>query len=107
MLDNNKLNTNRSSKWNVGIDFHQKFLDAFTLEELEDISNHATAIGPDCIVVTTEENFFELSADIGEELDIYCNNNTTYEGRKLTKVEFMELYKSSPTQELNVMAIDE
>jgi hypothetical protein len=89
------------------IDFHQRFLDAFTTKQLEDIVNYATFVGKNCIVIVTEDYFFELSADIGDRLDIYCESNKDNKSIPLTKEEFLELYRSSPIAKVEHMCIDE
>jgi len=81
---------------NSEIVVNAKFLNVFSKEELKDIMDNATSISADCIVIVTENNFFELSADIGDELDIYCDEHNNSSARKLSKDEFMKLYKSSP-----------
>jgi len=89
------------------IDFHQRFLDAFTTKQLEDIVNYATVVGDTCIVIVTEDYFFELSADIGDSLDIYCESNKTNKSIPLTKEEFLKLYKSSPIVKVECAYVDE
>jgi len=83
------------------------FLELFSSDELANMMENATAISEDCIVIATEDNFFELSANVGEGLDIYCDDHSNNTGRQLTKDEFMSLYKSSPLMETYHTEIDE
>jgi len=92
---------------NENIEFHQRFLDTFTIDELNDIVDNSTAVTENSIVIFTEDNFFELSADIGDNLDIYCNNNKNNTNMQLTKDEFMQLYKKSPLTKMQHISIDE
>jgi len=73
-----------------------KFYQVFSQEELDTISQNATALSHDVIVIATDEYFFELSADVGEELEIYCDNYSDNTARTLNKEEFLKLYQSSP-----------
>ncbi|MDD3591869.1 MAG: hypothetical protein PHO65_04475 [Sulfurovum sp.] len=73
-----------------------KFLKVFSEDELKDIVDNATSISENCIVIATENNFFELSADTSDGLDIHCDEHNNSSARKLSKDEFMKLYKSSP-----------
>lgn len=84
-----------------------KFLNVFSKEELKDIMDNATSISADCIVIATENNFFELSADMGVELDIYCDEHNNSSARKISKNEFMKLYKSSPLMGTVKISINE
>ena len=84
-----------------------KFLNVFSKDELKDIMDNATSISADCIVIATENNFFELSADMGDELDIYCDEHNNSSARKLLKDEFMMLYKSSPLMGTLKLSINE
>lgn len=45
--------------------FNDKFLKVFTEDELQDIVDSAVSFSTDCIVISTDDNFFELSADRG------------------------------------------
>ncbi len=86
---------------------HQKFLEFFSRDELEDIVKNSAVVSDNCIIIQTQENFFELSIDIGKKLDIYCNNNSNAIERKLSKDEFLKLYKVSPLMEMHYINIDE
>ncbi|MDQ7060406.1 MAG: hypothetical protein Q9M43_04500 [Sulfurimonas sp.] len=88
-------------------EFNPKFLKLFNEIELRDIVKSASAYGNDCLVVTTEDYFFELSADIGNEVEIYCENNTSFEANKLSKEEFLHLYKTSPLSKLSCLSVKE
>jgi len=92
---------------NERIEFHQNFLDTFTIDELNAIVDDATVVTQNCIVISTEDNFFELSATNGNHLDIYCDNNKYDANRQLTKDEFMKLYKNSPMMKIHNININE
>ena len=84
-----------------------KFLKVFSKDELKDIMDNATSISADCIVIATENNLFELSADMGDELDIHCDEHNNSSARKISKGEFMKLYKSSPLMGTVKISINE
>jgi len=84
-----------------------KFLNVFSKDELKDIMDNATSISPDCIVIATENNYFELSADVDDKLDIYCDEHNNSSTRKLSKDEFMRLYKRSPLMGKVKFSMDE
>jgi hypothetical protein len=88
------------------IKLHQRFLDVFTSKELKEIVKSATAVGEKCIIISTTDYFFELSADIGDKLDIYCVENKNNTQLKLTKDEFIKLYKNSPLIEMQHITIE-
>jgi len=83
------------------------FLTKFTDEELSDIVEDAMVIAKNCIIINTTNNFFELSVDSENKLDIYCNSNENDTEQQLTKDEFMKLYKDSPLKELHHIKVDE
>lgn len=89
------------------INFHPNFLELFSKDELEDIVENAISVSKDCIVIITKDYFFELSADVGESLNIYCDDNTCNKDQKLTKDEFMKLYKKSILLKCQDVNIDE
>ena len=81
-------------------EFHPLFLENFTQDELDDLAENYFCIGYDCIVIITDKYFFELSADVGAELDIYYEETerdsvSEIVGGTLTKEEFMQLYQQS------------
>jgi hypothetical protein len=86
--------------------FNQKFLDIFTKKEFNEIVANTSLLAEDCIILLTEAYFFELSADIGETLKIYCIDNETDVGKLLTKEQFLTLYKKSKPVEPLRMVID-
>jgi len=92
---------------NDKIEFHQRFLDNFTIDELNDIVDNAMVVTQNCIIISTEDNFFELSADIGDTLDIYCDSNKDDTDKKLTKDEFMKLYKNTTLMKMQHINVDE
>ncbi|UPT76670.1 hypothetical protein MN086_06335 [Sulfurovum sp. XGS-02] len=86
---------------------NSKFLKVFSEDELKDIMDNATSISADCIVIATENNYFELSADVNDELDIHCDEHNNLSARKLSKDEFMTLYKSSPLMSTVKLSLNE
>ncbi len=81
---------------NSDITINKKFLELFNKGEMNDIISHASAVSEDCIVIATETHFFELSANIVDSIDIYCDGHDGGSSKKLTKNEFIKIYKSSP-----------
>ena len=69
-------------------------MDLFSADELEDIIANAISFSADCIVIATNTHFFELSADMGQKLNIYCDEHNSNTAKKLTKDEFIKLYNS-------------
>jgi len=86
---------------------HQIFSDTFTLDELNDICDNATVVTQITIMLSTKDNFFELSADGSDKLNIYCNNNHDSTEKQLTKDEFMKLYKESSLVDIHIINVDE
>lgn len=72
---------------------NSKFLKVFSEDELKDIMDNATSISTNCIVIATENNYFELSADIEDVLDVYCDEYNNSSAKKLSKDEFMSYIK--------------
>ena len=91
---------------NEEIEFHQMFLDTFTKEEFKDIIRNAMVTTENVIIISTEKNFFELSANMGSELNIYCDSNNDDTKMQLTKDEFMKLYKDSPLIDMQHISAD-
>jgi len=52
-----------------------KFLELFTQEELKEIIEAASIYSKECIVIFTQKYFFELSADMGSNLELYYDHN--------------------------------
>lgn len=88
-------------------EFHQRFLDTFSIDELNDIIDNATVVTQNSIIISTEDNFFELSAGVGSGLNIYCDSNENDTNSQLTKEEFMKLYKNSPLMKMQHIIVDE
>jgi len=84
-----------------------KFHNTFSSKELETLINDATASSYDTIVIATEDYFFELSSDRGEELEIYCDEHSNSSNRILSKEEFLKLYPSSKMLEVVNLEMDE
>jgi molecular chaperone DnaK (HSP70) len=92
---------------NEKIEFHQRFLDTFTIDELNDIIENAMVVTKNSIIISTEDNFFELSANESDTLDIYCDSNKDDTNKQLTKDEFMKLYKDSSLIEMQHINVDD
>jgi len=86
--------------------FYQSLLDNFTKEELQNIINDASVIAENCIIISTQDIFFELSL-CKSNLDIYCFNNEDNTEGALTKIEFMKLYKNNKIEEMHFIFLDE
>lgn len=89
------------------INIHQRFIDVFTDEELEDIVENAVVVTNNCIVINTKDYFFELNIDYKEEVDIFCYNSVESSENNLSKLEFMKLYNSNNKEDMDIINIDE
>ena len=69
---------------------NQKFHDTFSYEELKRILKAAIAYNNNVIVICTSKLFFELSADMGDHLQIYFEDEITKENKLLSKEEFLK-----------------
>lgn len=87
--------------------FNEKFYELFTAEELEEIVEHAMALSESVIIIATNLHFFELSADMSDELEIYCDEHVNGSGLKLTKEAFLKLYKSSDLMDTVELSLEE
>jgi len=88
--------------------FHPKFFEVFNEDELKEIYEKACCGGYECYVIFNEKYFFELSADIGEKLDIYCDECENYEnGEILDRDEFLKRLRAYPPREVKCITIDE
>lgn len=84
--------------------FNKNFLNFFTQKEMEDIVDTSTVVSDNTIVVDTKDYFFELS--VGKEsLEIFCYQDS--EEKYIDKDEFMKLYKSSLSIEIQHICVDE
>jgi len=84
-----------------------KFHDVFREDELIEILDKATTYSEKVIVIITEQNFFELSADLGEKLEIYGDfHGTPNSGKILDKETFLHLLRSSPPAEVQTFTFD-
>ena len=89
------------------IELHQRFNDTFTFDELKEILDRASVISDYSILISTKKYFFELSADIGNSLDIFCYDNENHSEKKLTKEEFIKLYQISLVQTMDCIILDD
>ena len=89
------------------IKFHQNFLDVFTKEELKDLVEHAGVVVDTHIIISTIDKYFELNAEIGDKLYIFCSDHASAESKSITKEEFMKAYKSSPIKKMDCIVLDE
>lgn len=99
---------------NEPIELHQIFKDIFSFDELKSIIDGASVLVDTefditvySILISTKEYYFELSANIGECLDIYCYNNENHTEQKLQKDEFMNLYKSSLLEIMDCIILED
>ena len=78
-------------------DIDGKFYEYFTEEELEKVLRMASVWGHSCIVISTEKYFFELSADLGEGIEIYYDEQGNEERNHgiIDKVTFFNLLEAS------------
>jgi len=53
-----------------------------------------------------ERYFFELSADIKDELEIYCMDNNTFDGKVVSKEEFLEKMRAYSLQKCQWIVVD-
>jgi|GEM_PF-2029080 len=84
-----------------------KFHDIFSDDELLEILHKAMAYSEKVIIITTEQNFFELSADLGDSLEIYADFHGNLDsGRVLDKETFLYLLRSSPPMEAQTFTVD-
>jgi hypothetical protein len=87
--------------------FHPKFFEVFNEDELKEIYEKSCCGGYSCYVIFNEKYFFELSADLGDELEIYCDECESNEnGEILDKEEFFKRLRAYPLQEVKVIEVD-
>ena len=76
------------------IQLHKIFYDTFTKEELNNIIVHATSVTENLIILLVNDNYFELSTDLEDKIDIFYYGNNTVK-KQLTEDEFKKLYQNS------------
>lgn len=86
---------------------NSKFRDIFTQKELQEIVKYASTYSEECIVIMNEKYFFELSADMSDDVEIYCDEHENSTGRLISKQEFMEIYRSDKPTEMMHVTIDD
>ena len=83
---------------------NKKFLNFFTNEEMIKIENNAMVISDDCIIITTDKYFFELS--IGKSLEIFCINEIDKSEDTITKEQFVKLFDKCTTTTIPIIEVD-
>jgi len=88
--------------------FHPRFFEIFNEDELREIDEKSCVCSYECYVIFNEKYFFELSADIGDELEIYCDEPLAdYEnGEVLDKDEFFKRLRAYPLQEVKFIMLN-
>ena len=84
----------------------KKFLEFFNEDELQEIERMAWIFEGSCILINTEKYLFELSADMGEGVEIYYDNNSSNESEIIDKKLFFELLRESPRKEVECIIIN-
>ena len=87
--------------------FHPKFFEVFNEDELKEIYDRAFCGTEECYVIFNQKYFFELSADIGDELEIYCDECATYDkGEVIDKDEFLKRLRAYPPRDGKIVEVD-
>ncbi|SFP84773.1 hypothetical protein [Hydrogenimonas thermophila] len=87
--------------------FHPKFFEVFNEDELKEIYERSFCGTEECYVIFNQKYFFELSADIDDELEIYCDECTTYnKGEVIDKYEFLKRLRAYPPRDGKVVELD-
>lgn len=84
----------------------KKFFEFFSEEELQEIERMAWIFEGSCILINTEKYFFELSADMGDGVELYFANNSCDEGGIIDKKLFFELLREFPKKEIECIVVD-
>lgn len=83
-----------------------KLLKVFSEDECNAIVDSATVVTETCIIISTEDNFFELSGGEGNRVNIYCNSSKNNIDNQITKDAFLKLFKNSPLMEMQHINVD-
>jgi len=87
--------------------FHPKFFEVFNEDELKEIYERAFCGTEECYVIFNQKYFFELSADIDDELEIYCDECETYDkGEVIDKDEFLKRLSAYPPRDGKIVEVD-
>ena len=83
---------------------NKKFLNFFTQEEMIEIENNAMVISDNCIIITTDKYFFELS--VNKFLEIFCMNEIDNSEDIITKEQFIKLFTECIVTTIPTIEID-
>jgi len=83
---------------------NKKFLNFFTQKEMIEIENSAMVISDNCIIITMDNYFFELS--VGKSLEIFCINEIDKSENTITKKQFLKLFSENITITIPVIEVD-
>jgi hypothetical protein len=83
---------------------NKKFLNFFTQKEMIEIENNAMVISDNCIIITMDKYFFELS--VGKSLEIFCINEIDKSENTITKKQFLKLFSENITITIPVIEVD-
>jgi predicted permease len=83
---------------------NKKFLNFLTNEEMKEIENNAMVISDNCIIITTDKYFFELSVD--KSLEIFCMNEIDKSENDITKEQFIKFFKESIITTIPIIEVD-
>ena len=83
---------------------NKKFLNFFTTEEMIEIENNAMVISDNCIIITTDKYFFELSVD--KSLEIFCMNEIDNSEDIITKEQFIKLFAECIVTTIPIIKVD-
>lgn len=74
--------------------FNKNFYDVFTKEELDELVSLSVAYGENCICISQNDSFIELSADTSDKLEISYSQGKN--SQILTKEELLKICKDLP-----------
>jgi hypothetical protein len=89
---------------------NHKFYDTFNKDELQEVIDKASFVSSNAIVISAGNYFFELSADVDGELEIYYEYDDDNSKRKsgfFSKEEFLEKLKKLEKNEIPIIQINE
>jgi hypothetical protein len=89
--------------------YHPNFFELFDIKELEELYAKSSLCTYECCVIYNEKYFFELSADMGKDIEIYCDELfADYKtGEILQKAEFLKRLRAYPLQKAEFININE
>jgi len=83
---------------------NKKFLNFFTQKEMIEIENSAMVISDNCIIITMDNYFFELSVD--KSLEIFCINEIDKSENTITKKQFLKLFSENVIISIPLIEVD-